>query len=80
MGVCMRTHQSRDEVIDQLADATAQLANTAAEIGLDSLVYILRMAEIEARKSITSRRAPRKHAARMAGTAVDLGDQSALGA
>jgi len=76
----MRTHQSREVAIDQIAKATARLAKTAADIGLDSLVYILRMAEIEARKSIPSRRAPRKHVAQLAGAGIDLCDRPALDA
>jgi hypothetical protein len=61
----MRANQDRAAAIDYIADNSAELADMAAAMGLDSLVYILRMAEIEARKSIRSRRAPRKQNARM---------------
>ena len=61
----MRKDRNHD-AIDHIADATAALAAEAAEIGLESLVYILRMAEIEALRSVESGRAPRKQNARMA--------------
>lgn len=38
--------------IDLIADTSAELASLAGNLGLDFLVYILRMAEIEARQSI----------------------------
>lgn len=47
----MPAHQNR-KAIDRIADTSAELANLAANNGLDSLVYILRMAELEARQSI----------------------------
>jgi hypothetical protein len=59
----MSTHQKHD-AIDHIADTSAKLANMAATIGLESLVYILRMAEIEARQSIEPGQAPQKHIAR----------------
>ena len=40
------------KAIDHIADTSAELANLAANIGLDSLVYILRMAELEALQSV----------------------------
>ena len=61
----MLVNQSHDAAIDRIADTTAELADMAATIGLESVVYILRMAEIEARKSIKSRRVSRKQTARM---------------
>jgi hypothetical protein len=61
----MRTNQNHD-AIDHIANTTAALAEKAAEIGLESLVYILRMAEIEAMKSVEAGRAPQKQNARMA--------------
>ena len=59
----MRINQNHN-AIDQIADTSAKLANMAADIGLESLVYILRMAEIEARQSIEPGQAPQKHIAR----------------
>ena len=50
------------EAIDRIADLSAKLADEAATIGLKSLVYILRMAEIEARQSTTPGPASRKQA------------------
>ena len=47
----MRTNQNRI-AIDHIADMSAELANLATNIGLESLVYILRMAELEARQSV----------------------------
>ena len=47
----MRTNQNR-KAIDHIADTSAELANLATTIGLESLVYILRMAELEARQSV----------------------------
>lgn len=47
----MRTNQNR-KAIDHIADMSAELANLATNIGLESLVYILRMAELEARQSV----------------------------
>ena len=61
----MRTNQNR-EAIDHIADVSAELANLAAKIGLNSLVYILRMAELEALQSVEPGRARRKPSARMA--------------
>ncbi len=61
----MRTNQNHD-AIDHIANTTAALAEKAAEIGLESLVYILRMAEIEALKSVEAGRAPRKQNGRAA--------------
>ena len=55
----MRTNQNHD-AIDHIVNTTAALAEKAAEIGLESLVDILRMAEIEAMKSVEAGRAPRK--------------------
>ncbi|HEY1475118.1 MAG TPA: hypothetical protein VGF53_13665 [Pseudolabrys sp.] len=55
----MRTNRNL-EAIDRIADLSAKLADEAATIGLKSLVYILRMAEIEARQSMTPGPAPRK--------------------
>jgi hypothetical protein len=40
------------KAIDHIADMSAELANLATTIGLESLVYILRMAELEARQSV----------------------------
>jgi hypothetical protein len=60
----MRTNKNHD-AIDHIADTSRELAHVAADIGLESLVFILRMAEIEARKSIGSGQAPRKQNARM---------------
>ena len=48
------------KAIDHIADTSAELANLATMIGLESLVYILRMAELEARQSIEPGRARRK--------------------
>jgi len=53
--------------IDLIADTTAEMANLAGNLGLDFLVYILRMAEIEARQSIEPPPAQKKRAARRAG-------------
>jgi hypothetical protein len=64
-GLRMRTNQNHD-AIDHIANTTAALAEKAAEIGLESLVYILRMAEIEALKSVEAGRAPRKQNGRAA--------------
>jgi hypothetical protein len=64
----MRTNRNL-EAIDRIADLSAKLADEAATIGLKSLVYILRMAEIEARQSTTPGVAPRKQTARTAGAA-----------
>lgn len=61
----MPTNQNR-KAIDHIADMTAELANLAANIGLDSLVYILRMAELEALQSVEPGRARRKPNARAA--------------
>ncbi len=55
----MRPNQNR-KAIDHIADTSAKLANLAATIGLDSLVYILRMAELEALQSVEPGRVPRK--------------------
>ena len=52
--------------IDHIAVTAAKLAEEAAAIGLQSLVYILRMAEIEARNSTAAAPAPRKPNARSA--------------
>ena len=49
--------------IDLIADTTAELASLAGRLGLDFLVYILRMAEIEARQSIDPQPAQKKQAA-----------------
>jgi hypothetical protein len=57
----MRTNRNL-EAIDRIADLSAKLADEAATIGLKSLVYILRMAEIEARQSTTPGHPPRKQA------------------
>ena len=57
----MRTNRNL-EAIDRIADLSAKLADEAATIGLKSLVYILRMAEIEARQSTTPRLPLRKQA------------------
>jgi hypothetical protein len=61
----MRTNQNHD-AIDNIANTTAALAEKAAEIGLESFVYVLRMAEIEALKSVEAGRAPRKQNKRTA--------------
>jgi hypothetical protein len=61
----MRTNQNR-KAIDHIADMSAELANLAANVGLDSLVYILRMAELEARQSIEPGPERRKQNARPA--------------
>ena len=58
----MRPNQNR-KAIDHIADMSAELANLAANNGLDSLVYILRMAELEALQSVEPGRAPRKPSA-----------------
>lgn len=55
----MRKNQNHN-AIDHIADMSAELANLAAKIGLDSLVYILRMAELEALQSVEPGRARRK--------------------
>jgi hypothetical protein len=54
------------KTIDHIANMSAELANLATNIGLESLVYILRMAELEARQSIEPGRARRKPNAGMA--------------
>jgi len=51
------------KAIDHIADMSAELANLAANIGLGSLVYILRMAELEALQSVEPGRARRKPSA-----------------
>jgi hypothetical protein len=62
----MRNNQNH-AAIDHIADTAAELADVAAGLGLRSLVYILRMAEIEARRSCVPVEAPaRKPVARMA--------------
>jgi hypothetical protein len=53
----MRQNQN-NKAIDHIADTSAELAKLATNIGLESLVYILRMAEMEARQSIEPRIAP----------------------
>jgi len=52
--------------IDHIAVTAAKLAEEAAAIGLQSLVYILRMAEIEARNSTAAAPTVRKPGARSA--------------
>ncbi|HEX5210350.1 MAG TPA: hypothetical protein VFW22_01265 [Pseudolabrys sp.] len=44
--------QPNTHAIDLIAETSAELANLAGNLGLDFLVYILRMAEIEARQSV----------------------------
>jgi len=61
----MRKHQDI-HAIGLIADTTAELASLADRLGLDFLVYILRMAEIEARQSIDPPPAQAKQAARRA--------------
>lgn len=61
----MRNNQNH-AAIDHIADTAAELADVAAGLGLRSLVYILRMAEIEALKSVEAGRAPRKQNGRAA--------------
>ena len=58
-GLRMRTNQNHD-AIDHIANTTAAPAEKAAEIRLESLVYILRMAEIEALQSVEAGRAPQQ--------------------
>jgi hypothetical protein len=55
--------QQNTHAIDLIADTTAELASLASRLGLDFLVYILRMAEIEARQSIEPPPAQKKQAA-----------------
>ena len=55
----MRKNQNHN-AIDHIADMSAELANLAAKIGLEPLVYILRMAELEALQSVEPGRARRK--------------------
>ncbi len=62
----MPTNKSHDEAVDDIAIAIDELAATAACLGEKSLAYILRMAEIEARRSIGSGPAPEKRAVRPA--------------
>jgi hypothetical protein len=62
----MSTKRSRDDVIDAIAIAAAKLADDAASVGEEFLTYILRMAEVEARRSIPSAPEPRKRVARSA--------------
>ena len=57
----MRKHQHADS-IDLIAETSAELASLAGRLGLDFLVYILRMAEIEARQSIDPPPAQKKQA------------------
>ena len=59
----MPTNKNHD-AIDRIADTSRKLAYVAADIGLESLAYILRMAEIEARQSIEPGQAPQKQIAR----------------
>jgi hypothetical protein len=54
------------KAIDHIADTSAELANLATTIGLESLVYILRMAELEARQSVEPGHERRKQNARRA--------------
>ena len=61
----MRNNQNHP-AIDHIADTAAELADVAAGLGLRSLVYMLRMAEIEARRSCVPVEAPRKPVPRMA--------------
>lgn len=61
----MRRHQDT-HAIDLIADTSAELASLADRLGLDFLVTILRMAEIEARQSIAPPPAQNKQAARRA--------------
>jgi hypothetical protein len=61
----MRNNQNH-AAIDHIADSAAELADIAAGLGMQSLVYILRMAEIEARRSCVQVEAPRKPLARAA--------------
>jgi hypothetical protein len=58
----MRKHQHADS-IDLIAETSAELASLAGSLGLDFLVYILRMAEIEARQSVDPPQAQKKQAA-----------------
>jgi len=59
--------KNRDHsAIDHIADTSAKLANLADTIGLDSLVYILRMAELEALQSVEPGHERRKPNARPA--------------
>lgn len=64
-GLRMRPNQNHD-AIDHIANTTAALAEKAAAIGLESLVYILRMAEIEALQSVEAGRVSRKQNGRTA--------------
>ncbi len=61
----MLANQNR-KAIDHIADMSAELAELAAKIGLEPLVYILRMAELEALQSVEPGRARRKQNARPA--------------
>ena len=61
----MRKHQNT-HAIDLIADTSAELASLAGRLGLDLLVTILRMAELEARQSIEPPPAQRQQAARRA--------------
>ena len=61
----MRKHQHADS-IDLIAETSAELASLAGSLGLDFLVYILRMAEIEARQSVEPPPAQKKQPARQA--------------
>jgi hypothetical protein len=61
----MRKHQNT-HAIDLIAETSAELASLAGNLGLDFLVTILRMAEIEARQSIAAPPAQTKQAARRA--------------
>jgi hypothetical protein len=56
--------QVNTHAIDLIADTSAELASLAGNLGLDFLVYILRMAEIEARQSIEPSPPQAKQAAR----------------
>ena len=49
--------------IDLIADTSAELASLAGNLGLDFLVTILRMAELEARQSIDPPPAQKKQVA-----------------
>ena len=62
----MSAKRSHDDAVDAIAIAAAKLADEAAAIGENSLAYILRMAEIEARRSIKPGPVPRKRAAQSA--------------
>jgi hypothetical protein len=52
-----------DQTVEFIADHTKEMAVMAQDAEQETLAYILRMAELEARNVLTSKRTKQKHAA-----------------